>query len=159
MISKTQGWLQGRGESLKWYCCWELTTGLAVMTFILSQKGCVMLSLKNLLSQRERGEKRKIILFQWCVTLALQVRKHVVSLVSAPAIFGTGSIQDPSSVSPVCLHKALKPQRSLPWAADRSSIQSDGCAVNLRCQGACKHNSFLTHDSSSLCSCQGFWLG
>ena len=114
-------------------------------------------------STRKRKKNKRIILFPWHTTLALQARKYVVSLVSAPAILGTGLLQDPTSASPVCCHKALTPQRSLPWAAcsciDRSSIQSDGSAVNVRCQGACKHNPFLMHDSSSLCSRQGFWFG
>lgn len=75
--------LQGRGNGLKSYCCWEVNTGLAVMTFILFQKSCVMLPLKYLLSQRGR-KRKKIILFQWCTTLALQARKYDVSLSAPP---------------------------------------------------------------------------
>lgn len=73
-----------------------------------------MLPLKNLMSQK-KDEKRKLRYF--CLshmTLAVWERKDVVSLVSAPAILGAGSTQDPSLASPVCFHKALKQERSFP---------------------------------------------
>lgn len=75
------------------------------------------------------------------MTLALQERKDVFSLVSAPATLAAGSTPDLNLASPVCFHKALKQQKSFPWAADRSSIQADGCAVNVRCQGTYKQFS------------------
>lgn len=109
---------------------------------------------------KKKEEEKKLEYFCWWhMTSAGKKKKDVVSLVSAPAILGTGSTQDPNLAPPVCFHKALEQQKSFPWAADRSSIQAGGCADNVRCQGTSKHSLLLNHDSSSLCSCQGLWLG
>lgn len=97
------------------------------------------------LQEFAQSKRARKMLFHRCVTLALQAREHVASLVRAPAKLGMGSVQDPRSASPVCLHEALKPVRFLPWATGRSSVQSDGCAVNLRCQWGMQAQSF--HDA------------
>lgn len=85
---------------------------IAVMTFIFSHEGDVMLPLKNLMSQKEGKKKRYFCLCR--MTLALQERKDVFLLVSVPAILATGSTQDLNLASPVSFHKALELQKSFP---------------------------------------------
>lgn len=142
VMGKTPEWLQGRGNSLKWYCCWELSSVMvmAVMTLIFSQEGDVMLPLKNLMGQKEGREKIKVFLFVTCDPCS--VEKKGCFLTGVCSCHTGNRLHTTSQFSIPCVfHKALKQQKSFLSAADRSSIQVDGCAVNVRCQGTCKHFS------------------